>query len=141
MASRNLEAYHRLMAEAEFEHDLTSDRSRQAMVEAFTADYVMVEPPSLPHGGVWEGRDEWLKMNSLMGSLWDQTVTPQKIWDIPEDDMIILYSHMEWTAKATGKSVSFPAIELLYYRDAKICKVEMFLQDTKMILDTLEADE
>jgi hypothetical protein len=42
------------------------------------------------------------------------------------------------TAKATGKTVTFPAVELLCYRDEKICKVEMFLQDTKVILDTME---
>jgi uncharacterized protein len=138
MASKNMEAYERLLQSAEFEHDLTSDKSRKAMVDAFTEDYVMVEPPSLPYGGVWEGRDEWLKMNAIMGSLFDQKVVPQHTWDIPEDDLIILYSHMEFTAKATGKTVSFPAIELLYFRDAKICKVEMFLQDTKIILDTLE---
>ena len=136
--SKNLDAYNDLLAKADFEHDITSDRSRQAMVDAFTPDYVMVEPPSLPHGGIWEGRDEWLKMNAMMRSLWDQKVVPVHVWDVPEDDLIILNSHMEWTAKTTGKTVSFPAIELLYFRDAKICKVEMFLQDTKIILDTLE---
>lgn len=138
MASRNLEAYQRLMKQAEFEHDITSERSREAMYENFTEDYEIVEPPSLPHGGVYKGRDEWLKMNEKMRSLWAQKVVPQHTWDLPEDDLIVLYSHMEWTAHSTGKTVSFPAIELLHFRDAKICKVEMFLQDTKIILDTLE---
>jgi ketosteroid isomerase-like protein len=138
VASRNLEAYHRLMEQAEFEEDITSERSRQAMFAAFTEDYEIVEPPSLPHGGVYKGREEWAGMNAKMRSLWSQKVKPTRIWDLPEDDIIILYSEMEWTAKATGRVASFPAVEILHFRDAKICKVEMFLQDTKVILDTIE---
>jgi hypothetical protein len=138
MASRNLEAFRRLMEQGEFEDDITSERSRKAMYEAYTDDFTVVEPPSLPHGGVWSGRDEWLKMNAMMRDRWAQKVRADKIWDLPEENLVILYSDMEWTANDTGKTVSFPAIELLYFRDEKICRVEMFLQDTKAILDTLE---
>ncbi|SEP26733.1 nuclear transport factor 2 family protein [Trujillonella endophytica] len=137
MASANLQAYEQLMKAAEFEHDITSDRSRNAMWDAFTEDYEIVEPPSLPHGGVYKGREEWARMNAKMRSLWAQKVTPLHIWDLPEQDLIILYTDMEWTAHETGRTVRFPAVELLHFRDAKICRVEMFLQDTKVILDTL----
>lgn len=140
MASRNLQAYHRLMERAEFSEDLTSEKSQQALFEAFTPDFEVVEPPSLPQGGVHKGRDAWLKLHELMRSLWVQKVMPQHIWDLPEQDLIVLYSTMEWTANATGRTVTFPAIELLHFRDGLICKVEMFLQDTKVILDTLEKD-
>ena len=136
--SRNLLAYRRLRHAAEFEHDLTSDKSRQVLWDNFTPDYQIAEPPSLPHGGVYRGRVEWAKMNAAMRALWAQKVLPVHVWDVPSDDLIILYSEMEWTAKATGKTVTFPAVELLYYQDEKICKVEMFLQDTKVILGTLE---
>jgi hypothetical protein len=136
--SRNLLAYRRMQQEAEFEHDITSDKSRQAMWDNFTPDYEIIEPASLPHGGLHQGREEWAKMNATMRSLWSQQVVPVHVWDVPSDDLIILYSEMEFTARATGKSVRFPAIELLYYRDEKICKVEMFLQDSQVILDTLE---
>jgi hypothetical protein len=136
--SRNLLAYRCMQHSAEFEHDITSDRSRQAMWDNFTEDYEIVEPGSLPHGGTYRGREEWAKMNATMRSLWAQKVRPLHVWDVPSDDLIILYSEMEWTARATGKTVSFPAVELLYYTDEKISKVEMFLQDSRVILDTLE---
>lgn len=135
--SANLLAYRRMQELADFEHDITSDQSRQAMWDNFTPDYEIVEPPSLPYGGVYTGRDEWAKMNEAMRALFAQSVKPLHVWDVPDDDLVILYSEMEFTAKSTGKSVTFPAIELLYYRDAKICRVEMFLQDTQVILDTL----
>jgi uncharacterized protein len=136
--SRNLLAYRRMQHSAEFEHDITSDKSRQAMWDNFTEDYEIVEPGSLPHGGTYRGRDEWAKMNATMRGLWAQKVIPLHVWDVPGDDLIILYSEMEFTARATGKSVTFPAVELLYYTDEKISKVEMFLQDAQVILDTLE---
>lgn len=138
MASANLEAYHRLMAAAGFDEDLTGEKSKQALFDAFTPDFEVVEPPSLPQGGVHKGRDAWLELHDLMRSLWQQKVKPEHIWDLPEHDIIVLYSVMEWTANATDKTVVFPAIEILHFRDTKICKVEMFLQDTKVILDTLE---
>jgi hypothetical protein len=138
VASANLDAYHRLIAAAEFEHDITSDRSRDAMWEMFTEDYVIVEPASLPHGGVWQGRAEWAKMNARMRSLWAQTLKPVRILDVPEHDLIVLCTEMEWTAHSTGRRIQFPAVELLYFRDARICRVEMFLQDKKAILDTLD---
>jgi ketosteroid isomerase-like protein len=140
MTSRNMDTYRRLNEQGEFEEDLTSEKSQKAMLEAFTPDFEISEPPSLPHGGVHKGIDDWLKMHGTMRSYWKQKVWPQQVWDLPDDDLIILYSIMEWTGNATGRSVHFPAIELLRFRDGKIAKVEMFLQDTKMILDTLDAE-
>lgn len=138
MASRNMETYQRLVAQAEFEKDLTSNQAQDAMVASFTEDFEVVEPPSLPHGGVHRGREAWLEMHKTMRSLWSQKVKPVHIWDVPEADLIVLNSEMEWTANATGRTATFPAVELLHFRDGLICKVEMFLQDTKVVLDTLE---
>jgi hypothetical protein len=135
-----METYKLLNEQAEFDEDLTSEKSRQAMLEAFTEDFEIAEPASLPYGGVHKGIQAWLKMNETMGSLWKQKVWPQHAWDLPEEDLIILYSDMEWTARATGRTVRFPAIELLRFRDGKVAHVEMFLQDTKAILETLEPE-
>ena len=140
MASPNIEAYERMCANADFSADITSERSRRAMLQAFTSDFVIVVPPSLPHGGVWNGRDEWLKMNQMMASLWDAKNLPQRLWDVPDEDIVVLYSYKEWTARATGTRLRFPAVEVLHFREAKICRVEMFVQDTKAILDALKPE-
>jgi len=134
-----MQTYLKLKEQAEFEHDLTSEKSQQAMLAAYTPDFEVVEPPSLPYGGVHKGADAWLKMHATMRSLWQQKVWIDHIWEVPEEDIIILSTTMEWTANSTGRSARFPAIELLRFRDARICRVELFLQDTKVILDTLEA--
>ncbi len=138
MTSRNMETYNRLKEQAHFDQDLTAERSQQAMLEAFTEDFEIIEPPSLPYGGVHKGRDAWLKMQGTMRSLFQQKVWIDHIWDLPEEDLIVLYSTMEWTANSTGRTVKFPAVELLRFHDGRIFQVELFLQDTKVILDTLE---
>lgn len=138
MTSRNMETYNRLKEQAHFDQDLTAERSQQAMLEAFTEDFEIIEPPSLPYGGVHKGRDAWLKMQGTMRSLFQQKVWIDHIWDLPEEDLIVLYSTMEWTANSTGRTVKFPAVELLRFRDGRIAQVELFLQDTKVILDTLK---
>lgn len=138
MTSRNMETYRRLTGQAEFATDLTSDQSSSAILTAATPDVEIHEPASLPHGGVHKGHEAWMKMHHTMRSLWDQKVETVHVWDIPEDDVIVLYSMMDWTAKATGRRIRFPAVEVLSFRDGLISKVEIFHQDAKAVLDTLE---
>lgn len=137
MPSRNLETFLRLREQADFE-DLTSDRSHKATLEAYAPDFEVVEPPSLPQGGVHKGRDAWLDMHGIMRSLWLQKAEVEHIWDIPEHDVIVLYTSMEWTAKETGRTARWPTVQVLTFRDGRVAKVEVFHQDTKVVLDTLE---
>lgn len=138
MTSRNMQTYLRLTGQADFDEDLTSDKAANAMLGAATEDVEIHEPASLPQGGVHRGYDAWLQMHHTMRSLWDQKVETVSVWDIPEDDVIVLYSMMDWTAKATGRRIRFPAVEVLRFRDGLIAKVEIFHQDAKAVLDTLE---
>jgi SnoaL-like domain len=139
MATSNMQTYLKLKEAADMTTDLTSKKAQEAMWDAYTTDVEVVEPPSLPYGGVHKGRENWLAMSKQMRSLWQQKVWIDHIWEQADDNLIILDSTMEWTANSTGKTVRFPAIEMLYFRDALICRIELFLQDTKLILDTLQA--
>jgi hypothetical protein len=137
MASRNMETCLKLVADADFENDLTSERSKAAMAAAYAPEFEIVQPLSLPQGGVHTGRDGWLKMLEIMKARWQQKVWHERIWDLPEDDLIILYSWLTWTARANGEEIRFPSVELLWFEDGLISKVEMFISDTKRILDVL----
>jgi hypothetical protein len=138
LASRNMEAYLRMSRRAEFADDLTSDKSFSAITDFASPTVEIHEPPSLPQGGLHKGLEAWENMHHVMRDLWDQKVEPVHVWDVPEDDVIVLYTMMEWTAKPTGKSIRFPAVEILRFEDAKLVKVEIFHQDSKAVLDTLE---
>jgi ketosteroid isomerase-like protein len=133
-----MQTYLRLTGQADFSEDLTSDTASNAMLAAATPDVEIHEPASLPQGGVHKGHDAWLELHHLMRSLWEQKVETVHVWDVPDDDVIVLYSMMDWTAKATGRQIRFPAVEVLTFRDGLICKVEIFHQDAKAVLDTLQ---
>lgn len=138
MTSRNMQTYLKLSGQAGFDEDLTSDKSSDAIFSSAQPDVEIHEPASLPQGGVHKGIDAWRELHHTMRSLWDQKVQTLKVWDHPEDDIIILYSMMDWTAKATGRHIRFPCVEILTFRDGLIAKVEIYHQDAKAVLDTLE---
>jgi ketosteroid isomerase-like protein len=138
MTSRNMQTYLKLTGQAEFSDDLTSDKASNAVLAAATPDVEIHEPASLPQGGVHKGHQAWLELHHTMRSLWEQKVETLRVWDMAEDDVIVLYSMMDWTAKATGRQIRFPAVEVLTFRDGLICKVEIFHQDAKAVLDTLQ---
>jgi ketosteroid isomerase-like protein len=138
VTSRNMQTYLELVGKAGFSEDLTSDTASNAMLAAATPDVEIHEPASLPQGGVHKGHDAWLELHHTMRSLWEQKVETVRVWDLPEDDVIVLYSIMDWTAKATGRQIRFPAVEVLTFRDGLICRVEIFHQDAKAVLDTLQ---
>lgn len=79
-------------------------------------------------------------MAGALKANWKMTSHVEKMWDVPDDDVVVNYVVMEWTANSTGRTVTLPAIHLLHFRDGKIAKAEIFLQDTKALLDTLEPD-
>jgi ketosteroid isomerase-like protein len=140
--SRNLETYLRLIGQANFGQDgardyLRDDRTDSAVMEAYAPDVEIHEPPSLPQGGVHVGREAWRKMHEGIRGQWDQGLEIHHIWDLPDEDVIVLYSTMDWTAKATGRHVQCPFVSVLRFRDGLIAKVEIFHHDSKAILDTL----
>ena len=141
MPSRNMETFTKLQDAADMKNDLTSKKAQQAMWDAYHEDFEILEPSSLPTGGLHKGREAWLAMNNLMRSLWSQKVWIDETIDLPERNLLILYSTMEWTGQKTGKSVTIPAVELLYFKEALISRIEMFFQDTHALLALLEPED
>src|SRR5262245_30401769 len=128
-----MQTVQKIMQEAEVDKDLTGEKSRNAILAAYSDDFEIDEPPSLPHGGTHKGKPAWVAMQETMREHWQQKVWVDQVWEIEDEDLMINYTTMEWTANATGKTVRFPAIELIWFRDAKIARIEMFL-DRKSVV-------
>jgi ketosteroid isomerase-like protein len=141
MASRNLETYLGLTRRTNLGADLTSKSTEDATLAVMTADIEVHEPGCLPQGGVHKGKDAFVELHHTMRALWEQKAEILHVWDAPEDDVVVVYSNMEWTAKATGKKIRFPAVNVLHFRDGLICKAEVFHQDPKAVLETLTPSE
>jgi ketosteroid isomerase-like protein len=73
-----------------------------------------------------------------MRMLWEQCIESGEYWQC-DDELVALRIVIAWTARATGRRVVLPMIDMLRFRDGKIIEVEVFLQDTKTLLDTLDS--
>jgi ketosteroid isomerase-like protein len=103
----------------------------------FAEDVTIIEPLSLPHGGRHRGLEEYRSLQNQMRLLWEQQIVETEYWPCG-DDRVALRIVIRWSARATGRSVVLPMIDLITFRQGKIVEVEAFLQDTKALLDTLE---
>ena len=71
-----------------------------------------------------------------MRALWEQQIESAEYWPCGPD-RVALRIVIRWTARLTGRSVVLPMIDLIRFRQGKIVEVEVFLQDTKTLMDTL----
>lgn len=111
-------------------------RTAERWIELFDDSVVLIEPESLPHGGRHEGFGEFRSVQAAMRSLWDQTIEGTDYWPCGPD-RVALRIVIRWTARATGRSAVIPMIDLMRFRNGRIIEVEVFLADTKALLDTL----
>ena len=120
-----------------FPDAMTDPQTTERHIEVFDDDVTVIEPTSLPHGGRHHGLAEFRELQGRMRSLWDQRIESAEYWQCA-DDRVVLRIVIRWTARATGRSVVLPMIDMLRFRDGKVIEVEVFLHDTKALLDTLD---
>jgi ketosteroid isomerase-like protein len=123
---------------AEFNKSRTSGAFEQWLREFYDPDVEVHEPPSLPHGGVHRGVDNWLNARKIMMVTWEQKLDILNVYEDAEKNVIILNYRMDWTAKSTGRNFRMPAIEVLTFRDAKNAKVEVYPCAAKAMAESLE---
>jgi ketosteroid isomerase-like protein len=131
-----LEAMARLAA-TWFPDAMHDPRTAQSWEELLDDAVVLREPESLPHGGRHEGLAAFRSVQAGMRQLWDQRIEGAEYWQCAEDQ-VVLRIVIRWTARATGRSVELPMIDLIRFRGGRIVDIEVFVQDTKSLLDTLE---
>jgi ketosteroid isomerase-like protein len=137
MPSRNLETLLEWQRYQSTGPDTNSSEFRDRLLQTFTPDIEMVEPPSVPFGGVYRGVDAYLTMRNRTAELWEQTLTDDHIWEVTDSDIIVKYSSMQFVARATNRVARFPSVQVIWFRDGRICRVEVFFQDSGVLLETL----
>jgi ketosteroid isomerase-like protein len=105
--------------------------------ELFDEDIVLIEPDSLPHGGRHAGLDGFRAAQAGMRALWEQRIDSAEYWQCAPD-LAALRIVIEWTARATGRAVLLPMIDLIRVRAGRIVEVEAFVHDTAALLGTLD---
>ncbi len=146
MGSRNMQILQNLMGGSQVKDRSIEDRTgadfERSMADVFAPDVEVHEPACMPHGGVHKGRERWFEVRRQMleqraASPWDQKLEVLHMWEVPDEDIIVMNYMMEWTDSRTGHSFRQPAVEVLTFRDGRIVKTEFYPQDSHALLVTL----
>jgi len=68
-------------------------------------DYVVHEPPELPFGGDWKGRDALIRLFPHVWSYWDDVVI-DRLGIVSDENYFCLLLRMTMTSKITGNRIS-----------------------------------
>lgn len=112
-------------------------RTVAQQVDVFDPDVTIIEAGSLPHGGRHVGIVAYRELQARMGERWRQRIESAEYWQCAED-RVALRIVFTWTARATGRSVTLPMIDMIRFREGRIVEVEAFIHDTAALLATLE---
>jgi ketosteroid isomerase-like protein len=124
----NLESLQRLI-------DQTMAGDYAAAARELHEDLVVDEPPGLPHGGQWRGRDASGTVKTIIRDHWDQQMGEIQYWEA--DDAVFSHRDITWTGKRTGKSVGTSVVERFDFRDGKIVCIDVFIDDVQGLIGTL----
>lgn len=97
-------------------------------------DLEIHEPPGLPQQGVFKGRYAPIEISKIYRGIWEFEIGPMEFWEA--EDIVFTRYVLSWTSKL-GKSVTQPVVELNYFRDGKIVKMEVFMFNPIGLLATL----
>ena len=106
------------------------------MIELTHPECVIREPETLPYGGTYTGKEAFPKLFGDVLDTWDVFEFDRKRV-ITEDNtaMVLIDLH---AGVDSGDSVRSQIIELYHLEDGLVKEVEIFYQDTALLLDALE---
>ncbi len=108
-----------------------------SLPQVLAPDFAIIEPASLPYGGRHDGVAGYVALMEQIGALFALTFEPGALHAL-SDDEVLLRMHVTFVARATGRSVRLPVLELLRVRRGRVERSEVFVSDTAALLSTLD---
>ena len=107
---------------------------REGMRPHLHPELEVVEPASLPYGGVWKGHEGMFALSEKVFSVWkDCQVTVRDM--VADGDKVIGLYEMRGAGRASGIPFKVHVTEVMRIQDGKIKDIEVFYFDTKMLND------
>jgi ketosteroid isomerase-like protein len=109
----------------------------EALADLLAEDFVIVEPDSLPYGGVHRGVDGYVALMQRIGRLFELEFEPRGHYAL-DDTTVLQRMDVTFSARSTGRAVKLPVLEILHVFGGRVRRSEVFLADTAALLATLE---
>jgi ketosteroid isomerase-like protein len=99
----------------------------------FAPDVELHQAAGLPYGGIWRGHDGMEKFFVTMSETWaDFDLSDQTFLAVTPDHAVVL-TQVRATARATGRAIDFPILQLIRFGEGRIREVRPFYWDTAAI--------
>jgi ketosteroid isomerase-like protein len=102
------------------------------LVPFFHTDVRLHQADALPYGGTWCGHDGMERFFLAMAQTWASFVMVDQEF-LVDDGPAVIRTQVDATARATGRSLSFPIQQTVAVRDGRIIEVRPFYWDTAAI--------
>lgn len=110
-----------------------------AMCGYLAEDVVIAEVENLPYGGDYVGHQGMIDVAAALGGIWDELALTVDD-TLASETRVAALGTFSARAKATGKRVSFPMVEVWTFReDGKVTRIEPIYGDTAQVLDAVGA--
>ena len=108
-----------------------------AIAETLDPDCIVRQPLSLPYGGVWTGHagvEAWIREFSRQWTMLEVRDTKTFV----QKEFIFSRSNVHAVARATGREVEWPLLQMFEFRGPKILELQPFYWDTAKLLSDCE---
>jgi len=101
-------------------------------------DFEIHEPPGLPQSGVHRGALAPIEVSNIYRSIWDVEIGGQDLWEAENEDLVVSRYVMTWTSKETGRSMTQAVVELNFFREDKLSRMEVYMSNPQGLMATLD---
>ncbi len=84
-------------------------------------DFLLVQAPSMPYGGTYQGADGFLRFLGIFGATYDiEKLEPLRTYQAEDPDWLVSEFVLRATVKASGKLYDTTLLESWHFRDGKV---------------------
>lgn len=109
------------------------------MMELLSDDFKVVEPESLPYGGLWEGKDALMRLHPAVMSCYDDP-TPVIKEVIGGKEWAAVIVDFTVTSKKTGRRFTQTVSEVGRIENGKLAELQIHYFDTAELAAEIEAE-
>jgi ketosteroid isomerase-like protein len=111
-----------------------------ALHEILAPDFEIVEPASLPYGGVHRGITGYVALMQAIGALFELEFDLHRVTAVGPCEALLQMT-VGFTSRTSGASVTLHVLELVTVRDGLVTRSEIFVSDTAALLQVLSPRE
>jgi ketosteroid isomerase-like protein len=107
-------------------------------LELLQPDNVFDEAAGLPFGGDYSGPEGFIRLLKDVGRLFEVKLSEPQVSDA--GDRVLVRLTGTFTARATGRTLETPVVDLYTVRDGKVAHVDVFYKDTRAMAELCAED-